>query len=117
MGKDYKKYMVKGKFKGSQPRIVSMTPCKAVKAHCLQCMDFTSSKIRFCPHMYCALRPFRMGVVNDPDTNEGAKLAIANYCFGCSEEFTLDHCDLCLLKPWRHFEIKMKEKQLETIDS
>lgn len=38
-----------------------LTPIKAIRAHCLDCMAFQPNEVKLCPSEGCALWPYRMG--------------------------------------------------------
>jgi hypothetical protein len=100
---DHKRYLVKPKWGGKKPRVVHMTPAKAVKAFCLEHFSYHSKKIRECPHYDCSLHSYRMGKHNHPNINVQIRDAIAEYCLECSDGQVTKQCDLCLLKPWKRF--------------
>ena len=103
-----KKYVIKGKYDSDKPRVVRLSPAKAVKAICLDCMEYRSRMVRECGHLECSLRPYREGKHNLPEINDQVKDAIASYCLGCSEGQVIEQCNLCLLRPWKAFEVQRK---------
>lgn len=38
-----------------------LTPIKAIRAHCLDCMCGQATEVRLCPIADCSLYPYRMG--------------------------------------------------------
>lgn len=42
-------------------KIVKLTPLKAIKLHCSQCMDGVAKMVKNCQSKHCALYPFRSG--------------------------------------------------------
>lgn len=38
-----------------------LTPIKAIRAHCLDCMCGQATEVRLCPITDCSLYPYRMG--------------------------------------------------------
>jgi hypothetical protein len=42
-------------------RVVSITPLKAIRLHCVECMGFQPSMIRDCTSPLCPVFPFRFG--------------------------------------------------------
>lgn len=50
-----------------------MTPIKAIRAKCLDCMLFNKAEVRRCPSVKCPLYPFRMGHKPKVFTPEGAE--------------------------------------------
>lgn len=45
----------------------TLTPCKAIRAKCLDCCCWQASEVRLCAVMDCPLHPFRMG--HNPNIN------------------------------------------------
>lgn len=62
-----------------------MTPLKAIRAKCLDCMCGQAKEVRICPSADCALYPFRLGKnpyvrreLDDAEREEmAARLALA----------------------------------------
>ena len=57
-----------------------MTPLKAIRAKCLDCMCDQPKEVRLCPSTDCPLYPFRMGknpnrvgISNKKDTSQSDK--------------------------------------------
>jgi hypothetical protein len=42
-------------------RTVSLTPIRAIKLHCIECMGFQAREVEHCTAPLCPLYPFRMG--------------------------------------------------------
>ena len=38
-----------------------LTPIKAIRAHCLDCMCGQSNEVKLCPSKDCSLYPYRLG--------------------------------------------------------
>lgn len=45
-----------------------MTPIKAIRAKCLDCVGWQPKEVRLCPSEECPLHPYRMG--HRPKANE-----------------------------------------------
>lgn len=50
---------------------VSLTPVKAIRKHCVECMGFSPYEVRKCTAENCALYPYRLGT--RPDSKEDAE--------------------------------------------
>ena len=42
---------------------VQLTPIKAIRYNCIECMGFQASEVELCTSPLCPLFPFRMGVI------------------------------------------------------
>jgi len=42
-------------------RVVNLTPLKAIRLNCIECMGFQQSLVKECSSILCPLYPFRMG--------------------------------------------------------
>lgn len=42
-------------------RVVDLTPLKAIRLHCVECMGFQKGFVNECSSTLCPLYPFRMG--------------------------------------------------------
>ncbi len=42
-------------------RTVSLTPIKAIRFNCVECMGMQPSLVKDCPSTLCSLYPFRLG--------------------------------------------------------
>ena len=51
-----------------------LTPVKAIRAHCLDCMCGQAQEVRLCPITDCSLYPYRMGH-NPSRKGKGGKFA------------------------------------------
>jgi hypothetical protein len=49
--------------------IRSLTPLKAIRKHCLECMGFSPFEVEKCTNPLCALYPFRLGTAGNPVRN------------------------------------------------
>ncbi len=69
-------------FKNNEERVKTgfLTPEKAIKIHCRECMGWEAPKedIQSCLHEKCALWPFRMGPEkkHSPGSSKGAKRVV-----------------------------------------
>jgi len=43
------------------PKEVDLTPVKAIRLHCLECMGWEVTEVRKCTRPTCPLFPFRLG--------------------------------------------------------
>lgn len=56
-----------------QPKV--LTPIKAIRAKCLDCMCFSATEVRKCSNRTCSLNPYRLGKrpsTGQADEDEGA---------------------------------------------
>jgi len=68
---------------------MKLTPCKAIRAHCLDCCLGHANEVRECPAEHCALWPWRFG--RRPETRDyerredgrTASYAIRSRCRDC----------------------------------
>ena len=44
-----------------ETRAVELTPNKAIRYHCVECMGWSAREVKMCPDPHCPLYPFRMG--------------------------------------------------------
>jgi len=42
-------------------RVVNLTPLKAIRYHCLECVGFNKEEVERCTCPLCPLYPYRMG--------------------------------------------------------
>jgi hypothetical protein len=49
------------KTRNGETRVVNLTPMKAIRQYCLQCLGFSAKEVRQCGEAPCALHPYRMG--------------------------------------------------------
>jgi|TARA_B100001964_G_C14209578_1_gene589830 hypothetical protein len=53
------KYTIHGKT--GKEREVELTPLKAIRFHCLQCVGWHPSDVKHCTGKFCPLHPYRFG--------------------------------------------------------
>lgn len=53
------KHLVRSKDGGTKE--VSLSPLKAIRFNCLECMGFSASKVTRCSSPLCSLYPYRFG--------------------------------------------------------
>jgi hypothetical protein len=58
-------YTIKGK--NDEQRDVRLTPLKAIRFHCLQCVCWVPSEVKNCTGGLCPLHPYRFGT--NPERN------------------------------------------------
>ena len=58
-------------------RTVSLTPIKAIRLHCIECMGFQVGEIEGCTAPLCPLFPYRMG--NNPSLKGMTRGASRNH--------------------------------------
>ena len=54
------KHTVRRDGKG-KTKVVDLTPLKAIRLHCVECMGFQKSLVNECSSTLCPLHPYRMG--------------------------------------------------------
>jgi len=54
------KHIVRRDGKG-RTKVVDLTPLKAIRLHCIECMGFQKSFVNKCSSTLCPLHPFRTG--------------------------------------------------------
>jgi hypothetical protein len=59
------------KTKNNGIKKVDLTPLKAIRTHCLECVGWISSEVSLCPGVNCALFPYRAGT-NPGRTGRGS---------------------------------------------
>jgi hypothetical protein len=42
-------------------KVVRLTPSRAIRLHCVECMGFQASLVKICSSALCPLYPFRLG--------------------------------------------------------
>jgi hypothetical protein len=42
-------------------KLIYLTPSKAIRSHCIECMGFQASLVKECTSPLCPLYPFRIG--------------------------------------------------------
>jgi hypothetical protein len=47
--------------KAGKTKQVSLTPMKAIRAHCLECVGWSTPSVRNCASKLCPLYPYRLG--------------------------------------------------------
>jgi len=50
-------------------KIVNLTPLKAIRHHCIECVGFSYLEVELCQSPLCPLYPFRMGTIPGRKTN------------------------------------------------
>ncbi len=61
------KHKIKAKDGGT--KIVSLTPIKALRYHCMECVGFAASEVKKCTSSLCSLFPYRFGKVPGHKSN------------------------------------------------
>jgi len=54
------KHTVRRDGKG-RTKVVDLTPLRAIRLHCIECMGFQKSLVNECSSTLCPLHPYRMG--------------------------------------------------------
>ncbi len=67
------RHVVKGR--GGAVRRADLTPLKAIRRFCLQCMGFQTAEVRACTEATCPLWPYRLG--RDPGAERARRLQAA----------------------------------------
>ncbi len=49
--------------KGGETRVVSLSPLRAIRLNCLECVCWAPSEVKNCTSKFCALFPYRLGKV------------------------------------------------------
>jgi hypothetical protein len=107
------RYYVKDR-SGTGQKLVSLTPIKSVKAFCLECMDHRFRDVIECSNRECGLHGWREGRNNHPKFLDRIRESIVYYCKDCSDNFQIDNCSLCFLRPYRRYAIdNNKEKGVD----
>jgi hypothetical protein len=57
------------KFDGKSVRRVSLTPVRAIRYFCVECMGGSFQEVSGCTDLHCALFPYRLG--KRPDAGSG----------------------------------------------
>ncbi|MBT6048901.1 MAG: hypothetical protein HOG49_19055 [Candidatus Scalindua sp.] len=55
------KHAIKSREGGT--KVVSLSPLKAIRFQCLECMGYSACEVRNCTGNLCSLYPFRLGKV------------------------------------------------------
>ncbi len=42
-------------------KVVSLSPLKALRYHCLECVSWSAYEVKYCTSKLCALYPYRLG--------------------------------------------------------
>lgn len=51
--------------KDGKTKVVSLTPLKAIRAQCFECMGWSAHEVKYCTDTLCSLYPYRFG--NNPE--------------------------------------------------
>jgi hypothetical protein len=57
------KHTIRSKFGGT--KVVSLSPLKAIRFQCIECMGFSAFEVKKCTSVLCSLYPYRLGT--NPD--------------------------------------------------
>ena len=55
------KHQIRSSTGNGKIRTVSLTPIKAIRYHCLECVGWSNHEVNLCSSPLCALFPFRFG--------------------------------------------------------
>jgi len=73
---------VKHKIKDKTGKIigVNLTPLRAIRLQCLECLAYSAKEVRNCTNKHCSLYPYRLGRNPSIKREKGICNAIKNKC-------------------------------------
>ena len=68
------KHEIRSSKGNGETRSVELTPNKAIRYHCVECMGWSPHEVKGCTDHHCPLHPFRLGT--NPSRKRGQKKSV-----------------------------------------